>query len=110
MKSERYFFIPQRPENQPATDRNVQKIDKGSKIATNFKGSNISSSNIEPFYQNPGKKLPPQLEMRSMNPLTNHWEGPKEHPDYEVRKMKEDMKAERVRKIKQGKRCRNLKE
>ena len=41
--------------------------------------------------------------MRNMNELTNHWKDNKEKGNFDIKKMKEDMKSERVRKIKESK-------
>ena len=40
-----------------------------------------------------------------MNELTNHWKGNKDKGNFDIKKMKEDMKSERVRKIKESKKA-----
>ena len=97
LKSERIFFHSKRSDAEAATELEPEEVDRGRKIATHFKGRNISTANTEDFYRNSGKELPPQIEMRCMTPLTNHWKAAKPTEDFDLAKMKEDMKAERIR-------------
>lgn len=59
--------------DDPSTVMNPQKVDKGLKIASNFKGSNIRQDKISSFYLTSGKQLPSQYDMRYMTNLTNHY-------------------------------------
>lgn len=47
LQSERVFFTPRNPDLIAATTLDLEKVDNGFKIATNFKDGNILKGNID---------------------------------------------------------------
>lgn len=92
-KKNRYFFIPQRPENLPSTDIKPENVAKSLSVATHFKPNKILN-----FYRINGRELPCQLDQRNLSPNKNFYKDNvgkliKPQMSFTARRYKDDLVA-----------------
>lgn len=99
-----------RPEDEPATAIEPDSVRKGFELTNGY-----SSVKVNPFFNNSGRELPPQLEMKRMRSNENHWKDAADRYhrpklEFSLRQQRQSLKDRRLLEIQQSKKPRIAKQ